>query len=190
MERCFIATKESKWLKDYNNYREKAKQQRKFADEFFKEKGIDGQHYLISGNGMMNRPFEEFGKKNIRLSIEPTENNLDKFEKILSKVGKYGLCEFRKNSSINKEFQQRCIDEKVVINLWEPDIRDYFKNLRWKGCSYQGFKYKGTWYMKLESEFLKEDDTPEGFKEIKASEYYMVKEKMEEEKKGKDDEQK
>lgn len=176
MERCFIATEESKWLKDYNSYLDKAKQQREFINKFFEEKGIDGESYLIGGNGFVNQPFEKWEEKNITLSIEPTENNLKKFGKVLNKVGRHGLCKFRKNSSINTELAQRCIDEKIVINLYEPDIRDYFESIRWTRTGWQGFKYEDNWYIKIESEFLKEDDTPEGFREIKLSEYYKVKE--------------
>jgi hypothetical protein len=101
---------------------------------------------------------------------------------MLNKPDEYNMCKFRKNSSINKEIQQRCIDEKVVINLYEPDIRDYFSSIRWNRAGYQAFFYKDNWYVKIESENLKEDDTPEGFKEIKASEYYRVKEVRESEK--------
>lgn len=180
MERCFIATEESKWLKDYNSYLEKAKQQREFVNKFFEEKGIDGESYLLGGDGFVNQPFEKWEEKNITLSVEPTENNLNKFGRMLNKANKHGVCKFRKNSSVNTELAQRCVDEKIVINLYEPDIRDYFKELRWNRCGYQAFLYKDTWYIKIESEFLKEDDTPEGFKEIKLSEYYKIKEKREE----------
>lgn len=182
MERCFAATEESKWLKDYNNYLEKAKQQREFVNKFFREKGIESEEYMVGANGFMNVPFEERNKSNISLSIKPTENDLEKYGKTINKPGKYGLCKFRKTSAILKEFQEECIDKRVPINLWEPDIRDYFEHLHWNRCSQRGFKYEGNWYIKIESEFLKEDDTPQGFKEIKASEYYMVKEKREEDK--------
>lgn len=185
MERCFIATKESKWIKDYNSYIEDTKQQRKFADKFSKEKGIDGQHYQIGGNGGINRPFGEYEKDRIILSIESTESNLNKFGKMLNKPNEYNMCKFRKNSSINKEFQQRCVDEKIIINLYEPDIRDYFQSLHWTRTGYQAFPYKNNWYVKIESENLKEDDTPEGFEEIKLSEYYRIKEIRESEKKEK-----
>ncbi len=124
----------------------------------------------------MNRPFEEYEKKNITLSVETTENNLNKFGKMLGKPDKYDMRQFRKNSSISKELQQRCIDERVVVNLYEPDIRDYFKSLHWTRAGYQAFFYKDNWYVKIESKNLKEDDTPEGFKEVKASEYYRIKE--------------
>jgi hypothetical protein len=76
MERCFIATKESKWLKDYNTYIQDTNQQKKFINKFFKEKGIDGQHYQIGGDGSINRPFDECEKDRIVLSIESAESNL------------------------------------------------------------------------------------------------------------------
>lgn len=174
MERYFIATKESKYLKDYNEYTEKIETQRKFINKFFEEKEIDGNKYIVGGDGRVNIPFEEWNKSKITLRIEPTENNLNKFSRMLRTSDRYGLCAFRKNSNMAKQFAKQCIDEKIVVNLYSPRIGDYFNDLCYYGCKSQHFIYTDIFYIKVDSEGLKENDTPNGFTEIKASEYYKI----------------
>jgi ABC-type lipoprotein release transport system permease subunit len=96
MERCFIATKESNFIKDYEEYVKLAEKQRKFVKEFAKKHGIEGTKYYVSGNGFVNSPFEEHNKEEITLCIEPTKNDLKKFGKMLKKPNKHGLCGFKK----------------------------------------------------------------------------------------------
>jgi hypothetical protein len=174
MERCFIVTKESKYFKDYNVYKEKEETQRKFINIFFNEKGIDGKHYVISGDGFVNTPFNDNSKDKIKLSVDPTENNMNKFKQMLCKPNKYGLCDFKKNSIIGKEFAQKCIDEKIIINLYKPIPRNYFKSLSYYGYRYQEFLHNEILYLKIESEYLDSNEIPEGFEEIKISEYYKI----------------
>jgi len=179
MERSFIATKESKYNIDLHKYMVLVEQQRKFVKKFFIDKGIETTAYLVGGDGFMNRPFNEYEMKSIRLSIEPSENDLINFKKILCKPNKnHGLCTFKKNSSISKEFSQKCVDEQTVINLYSPRISDYFESLGYNGCSYTQFKYDDNLYIKIDSEYLGDSDTPEGFNEIKLSDFYIAKEKF------------
>lgn len=181
MERCFIVKKESEYYKDLEGYYKLENQQKKFINKFFKEKDIEAESYRVGGNGCINQPFNEYGKKDIKLEIIPTDKDLINFSKILCKSNRYGLCAFKKNSSISKEFAQRCIDEQVVINLYSPRISDYFVSLGngIYGCGYQTFKYKDILYIKVSSDYLKDEDTPKGFKEIRLSEYYKIKEETE-----------
>lgn len=178
MERCFVITKDSQYSNALSLYWENEKAQKGFIKNYFKEKGIDGETYYMGGDGAINCAFEEYDKDDIYLCIEPTENNLFKFKKMLCKTNKHGLCRFKRASTIAKEFAQRCIDSKIVINLWAPRINDYFKSLQYGllGCIQEGFKQDGVIYAKIQSENLKSDDTPEGFNEIKCSEYFKVKE--------------
>lgn len=181
MERCFIATKDSELFKDFDTYQEKAEVQRKFIKKFFIEKGIEGTCYHMSGTGIVGQPFDKDEKSNIGLSIEATEVNINKFNKMLCKPNQYKLCAFKKNSSMAKEFAQKCVDNKIIINLYEPDLRDYFKSLGYKGYTYERFIHEGELYIRISSEYLKEDDIPRGFKVIKASEYYKILESLKEE---------
>jgi hypothetical protein len=184
MERAFIATKESKYVQDYDKVMDLAKQQRKFVAAFLKEIGAEATRFYLHGNGMVGVPFKEYEKSDIILSIIPTDNDLIKFGKILSKPDQHDLCSFRRNSKIGKEFAQKCVDEEIIINLHHLDFRDYFESLGFAAYSMQQFKQDENFYIKLISEYLKEDDTPVGFTEIKISEFYRIKEEYEKENGG------
>lgn len=179
MEKSLIVNKESKYYKDLMQYIECSEQQRKFVFKFLKEKGIEAERYYIGGDGMCNCAFDKYLKGNIRLHILPTENDLNKFGKMLTKADTYGLQTFKKNSVITKDFADRCINEKIIINLLEPDFRDYFKSIDWQAYSYKQFEYNSQLYLKITSEALKADDIPEGFTEIKLSEFYKAMEEYE-----------
>lgn len=182
MERCFIATKESKYFKDCEEYFKKAEKQSNFVKRFFNEKGIEGSKYIVGGNGCVNVPFSDFEKSKIGIKIESTENNLNKFNKMLCKPDKYNLRQFKKNSKVSKEFAQKCVDEEIVINLYQPRIGDYFDSLGFNGYSYQRLYNDEQYYIKIESEYLKEDEILNGFIEIKDSEFYIMKENLENDK--------
>lgn len=183
MERSFVVEKESKYAKAFDEYIKGSEQQREIINKFFNKKGIESNEFIVSGDGFINIPFGEDSKSDIALYINPTENDLIKFGKLLKKPNKnHGLCGFKKNSNITKEFAQSCIDNKVVINLYKPRVSDYFISILYRGCNLQQFQHNDNMYLKISSDYLKEDDTPEGFKEIKLSEYYKIKEEYEENK--------
>lgn len=179
MERAFIATKESKYVQDYDSYIDLLNRQKDFVNKFCKDNNIEANEYLVRGNGFVNQPFKECSKKDISFSIIPTANDLNNFSKMLTKPDKYELFSFKKNSKIAKDFAQKCIDEQIVINLYSPKPRDYFKSMSYMAYSYQQFEYDDTFYIMIKSEYLEEDDTPDGFVEIKMSEFYKVKEEYE-----------
>lgn len=180
MERSFIITEESKLLKSFNNYFEMAENQKKFVHNFLTEKGIEGNKFLVSGNGFCNIPFSERHKHEIGLYILPTENDNQKFGKWLKIPHKHhGLCGFKANSEISKEFAQKCVENKIVINLDKPQIRDYLSSLGWHRYAWRFFKHNEKHYLHVRSEYLKKDDLPEGFIEIKLSEFYRVFEEAE-----------
>lgn len=179
MERCFIVSKESKLYKDLDQYRQLEKSQIQFINKFFKEHEIESEMFRVSGNGMVNQPFNENCKSDIKLSIIPTKNDIDKYGKYLSKPDKHDLCSFKKNSKVANDFAQKCVDEKVIINLYRPRVGDYFKSISYHGCNTGYFELDDKFYLRVKSDFLKEDDTPEGFTEILKSEYYKAQEEME-----------
>ncbi|APC41550.1 hypothetical protein [Clostridium estertheticum] len=181
MERSFMVTKESKYLQDLNKVIVFSEQQREFVKKFFIEEEIETSVYMMGGNGFMNCSFEEYNKKGIRLSIQPSENDLIKFCKMLCKPDENNLYAFKKSSKISKEFSQKCVNEKIVINLSGPRISDYFESLGCYGCSYSQFPNGENLYIKVESKHLKETDVVEGFIEIKLSDFYIAKEKFESE---------
>ena len=67
----------------------------------------------------------------------------------------------------------------MIINPSEPDLRDYFKTMRWRGYRRELFKRNDIWYLKVVNDEIKENDIPEGFEEIKLSEYFCLKEQNE-----------
>lgn len=180
MEKSFIVNKESQYHKDIDKYIELSKQQSEFVEIFCKEHNIEAKEFCVGGDGLMNRPFEDWYKDDIKFSIIPTENDLNNHSKMLRKPDSYGLCTFKKKSKLAKIFAQRCVDEKIIINLYSYRISDYFKSLSYHGCNYSRFVLDDIMYLKVKSDYLKEDDIPEGFIEIKNSEFYKKLEEFEE----------
>lgn len=175
MERAFYITKESKYYKDLNRYIEMTKNQKSQVFKFLEENNIQAEKYYVRGDGMCNCPFGEFDKDDIRLYIIPTENDLQTIGKQLCRVvNDNGLCQFRANSKISKKFAQYCVDNEVIINILELDLRDYLKSINWMGYSQRKFPWKDGYYLKVTSDLLKEDDNPEGFVPIKLSEFYKA----------------
>ena len=177
MERSFIATKESKYYIDLHKYMGLLERQRKFVDTFFSEKEIESIKYIMSGDGFINIPFDQEDVKDITLSIKPSENDVINFKTIICKPNKiHGLSAFKKSSNISKEFSQKCIDEKIIINLSSPRISDYFESLGYSGYEYTQFEYDNNLYIKVDSKYLGEADIPEGFIDIRLSDFYIAKE--------------
>lgn len=172
MERAFLVTKESKYYKDLEEYLNMVNEQKKFINKFFKNNNINAKKYNVGGNGSCNSPFSEDSKKDIFLRIVPTEEDLNLYEKQLTKADQYNLRRFKSNSKIGKLFAQECIDNKVIINILSLDLRDYFK-IDWiYGYSFQRVPCQEGYYLNISSEGLKEDDNPVGFTPIKLSEFY------------------
>ena len=174
MERAFYITKESKYCKDLNRYIKMVESQKSHVRQFLKENNIEAVQYVVSGDGMCNCAFNEWGKDGIRLRIVPIGKDLETIGKQLTKPDKYGLYKFRSNSKISKKFAQYCVDNEVVINILGLDLRDYLKSINWMGYSQQKFPWKDGYYLKVTSELLKEDDVPEGFIPIKLSEFHTA----------------
>lgn len=182
MEKAFKIESNAKYYIDLEEYIANADQQRTLIAEFLENKGIEATKYRVGANGSVNKPFEEYLKDEIVLDILPTEKDKENFAKMLRKENDYGLCGFKKKSKLNKEFQDYCIETKMIINLYQPDLRDYLKSLDWYKYSRSIVKHEETWYLKVQSDLLKDDDIPEGFTEIKISEFYKVVEASKEDK--------
>lgn len=181
MERAFKLNKESDYVKRLHQCKEYDKQQRDFIVRFFEEHGIESTYFKMGGNGGVNCPFKEYEKKSISLYISD-DSDLEKFSNMLCKPVYYGdkkMLQFKKNSKIAKEFTDRCIEEQIIINIHKPSPRDYFENL-WSGYSYTQLEYEDILYLKIDSNNLSENELPEGFEEIKISEFYKIMEEYDE----------
>lgn len=182
MERAFIVNEGSPYFKDYQKYKNDLNVQREFVNKFCKEKGIESNAFLVSGSGLVGIPFEERNVHEIRLGILPTKADKENFGQYLTVPKREGLCDFKANSRIAKEFAKRCVDEKIVINVWKPRLADCFKSVRWSANKYRFFEHNSTYYASIDSDYLDKNETPEGFTEIKMSELYEVVEAIQQEK--------
>lgn len=185
MEKFYIVTNED-FLKKIQDFNAHAEERRLLINEFFEKYGIVGNAYHISGDGFVNKPFEESQKGCIRLYIEDREENNQKFGRELLKPAKLFrdsdvmMRKFRANSKTLKEFQNLCIDRNIVINNYPIREGDYFRELHMGGYSVSRFEYNGKMYLKMYTSRY-DDITPEqeGFDEIKGSEYFNSLEEFE-----------
>lgn len=186
MEKFYIVSNEQ-FLKEISDYRIHAKERQKLIKTFFKEKGIVGEEYHISGTGQINVPFTDTNKSNIRLYVEDCNSNNEKFGKELLKPVKL-FCDsdvkmrkFRANSKTLKEFQNLCIDAKIVINNHPIRVGDYFKELHFGGYSITRFEHNGKYFLRIATDRTDITITPEydGFDEIKGSEFFKALEESE-----------
>ncbi|AUN01514.1 TPA: hypothetical protein ACXDAY_002205 [Clostridium botulinum] len=185
MEKAYLVQESSEYYKDVLKYIQPDKEQSKFVFSFLDKNNIQAERYYLCGDGCCNKPFLQEDKGDISLSIIPTDEDKEKLSKSLCKPDQYGLCSFKKNSKIGKEFAQYCIDNKIIINLLKPRIGDYFEskspnNLSLGGYRLSQFEVGDNLYVKLDSHKINEETkTPEGFVEIKLSEFYKKLEEYE-----------
>jgi len=174
MDRAFKVLPDSDYGKKMEKLRENTKKQKEFVYGFLKEKWIEAtEGYYLTGDGFVNVPYKDHEKGDITLYIVPTESDLEKFGKMLKKPIQEKLQGFKKNSAIMKELANKCIEEKVIININEPWLRDYFK-LSWQAYNSSRFSCEEGLFIKINSDQLKAEDNPEGFEEIKLSEFYGI----------------
>lgn len=172
MERAFLVTKDSNYYKDVQKYVGMVQKQKQQVADFEKSVDIEANEYAVTGDGGCNCPFDEFDKSEIRFYIVPTKKDKTKFQKQLLKPMLNGLSQFRRNGKISREFQQYCVDNKVIINILQPDLIDYLKSIDWAGYTRQMIECDEGYYLKVTSELLKEYDNPKGFIPIPMSEFY------------------
>lgn len=181
MERFYIV-KNEKYLESIKRDQELSQKRNAFVKKFFEENGIDGSTYILHGNGRMNIPFQECDKKGICLEIEDTDNNNEQYGSQFKVSRHEGMQAFRKSSSLLKKFQDECIQNETVINLFETRTGDYFKGIEMGGYSHSLFMSDGELLLRVTTErYNRQDFSPkfEGFNEIKASEFFTAKERYE-----------
>lgn len=183
MERAFIVSKEVGFGKELKDYYKKAQHRYDKVISFLRIHNIEAKCIYLCGDGFCNCAFDENYKNEISLGIVPTKEDTHLLKGILGKECEEGLRFLRRNSKIMREFQQYCVDEKIIINLNKPDLWDYFESFQFKRHHRAIFGLDGVYYLKVSSEFLKEDDIPEGMTPIKLSEYYAKLEEFQEKEK-------
>ena len=178
----FYMIKNKKILDAVAIYKKNYKERNKFIVDFYSSHGIDGNQYYLGGDGPINKPFTDTWKKHIVLHVENTTNNLSKFATEFKRSRKFDdLYEFKKTSKILKEFQEECINKKVIINLEKVYWGDYFKDLCYKLYSYTTFSYDGILYLGITCNSLEQFEPKcDGVIEINGSEFYKKLEKKKE----------
>ena len=182
IEKYYIVTNQ-KYLQGREAYYKAEKERRALINEFFDKHGIESEHYLLFGNGLVNSSFTDLDKRDIKLRIDDTNKTREKFKEHLKKGAFHqNMAEFKKNSTIMKELQEECVSRGIVINNHSPKPRDFFYEIRYIGYSYQEFEHRGTLYLKVvidREASLTLNPGEEGFTEIKGSEYHAALEELE-----------
>lgn len=156
MEKYFIVTEKSDLYKEYFNYKDNAKLVRDHYKEFKKENDIEAKEYYAT-NGY--------------LYIVPTQNDLERFDSFLKVPLKNGLRAFKANSKINKTWI-KSLEEKGLKVLDKPFLPFCFRTL-YGSTRTRLFNIDKTIYCSIEAE-IDINECPEGFIEIKASEFYKI----------------
>lgn len=160
MEKFFTVKEGSSLYKDFWNWFNSIKKNNDIVTEFFREHEIEATKYV---------PGNEY------LGIVPTDSDLVKFEKQLSKKeSNQGLRFFRKNSAIGKAWIERAADMKF---RYKPMPVWYGKDVAVGKSSSRLFDYDGTLYCSISADTINVSD--DIFTEIKGSEFYKVMEAIE-----------
>ena len=89
---------------------------------FLKLHNIKSSYYNVGGCGVLDEPFYEESKRRINLAIEMNENIKEQLcEKSYEDEHGNKLYILKNNSEILKEFQDYCIKEKIIVNLYNSD---------------------------------------------------------------------
>ena len=161
MERYFIVNKEHHIYKEYFEWKDCANKLAKKFNEFKNKTGIETNLFV---------PQKE-------LLIVPNNNDLKICEKVLYKKDYgHGLRGFKKNSSFNKLWEELTKD---IVFKYKPTL--FYDFPIFGKTRTRIFDYKNKVYCSLDTDYLtKETKIPQGYKEIKASEFYKVIEDIEE----------
>lgn len=157
MEKFFIVTDKSRLKKDYEDYLENSKKVNELAKEFMDAHGFETHHYGVRGDIFF---------------IVPTREDKVNFSNQLYKDSQgNGLVGFKKNSKMGKAWIDLLEDKKITVQD-KPSLPLYFSTFFGRSSS-RLFKVKDIVYCSIDANTQKIDN-PEGFEEIKASEFYKI----------------
>lgn len=157
MEKYYIVTPSSPIHKEYMDYKAMSKKVNTAFAEFAKEQGFETHEYYQSAQ---------------RLYICPTEGDVNKFGKYFKKDTP-GL--FKKNSPLTKAWVDKC----KVLGLKSPNKPNLAFEFRVFGrTSSRLFMINNVLYASFRADC--DFENLDGFKEIKASEFFKIIEEYEE----------
>lgn len=156
MDKFYIITDECNYKNDYLEYKKNLVVINEAVKEFFNTNNIDTKEYYVDSNN---------------LYIVPTNKDLETYDKMLNKPVQQGLRAFKKNSKMYKSFYKKIKDENIKI-LSMPSIWMYMSGMYGHMRTTTSL-VEETMYLKLSIDYEREVNE-KGFKEIKASEYYLA----------------
>lgn len=156
MERYFQVTGQSDLYNQYMEYKNNQQVIHNISKEFMTTQEIETDTYANQSNTFY---------------IVPTEKDLEKFGKSLCKSIGEGLRAFNANSKVSKAWV-KTLEEKQITIKHKPYVGFSFKNCLGKNRS-RIFAIGSVVYCSFENEY-EFYDTPEGFIEIKASEFWKI----------------
>lgn len=184
MEKAFKLPVGTKLHAEYKGFFNNQREQMKLIKKFFLWNGIETTQYCLAGDGRRNVPFDKEDQSKITLGIAPIGGDLEKFGKELKKANAFGVCNFRKNSILLTGFQEFCVEEKMVVNLMEPDLSDHFDSIVVPSYVRHLIPIGEDYLLRVECDQLRDGDLPEGAESIPLSEFYRQLEILESQEKG------
>ncbi len=154
MERFFEVTPASALHKEWIEYKENDRRVREQFKKFAGEQGISADEYYVADDSVF---------------IVPTEADKEKFGNALLRPLENGLCQFRKASKVSKAWVQGLKDADLKV-IRKPMLMLYLKARQGRFRS-RLFDQDGSVYCSMDP---CGDDTPEGFQEMKGSEFYKL----------------
>lgn len=156
MKRYFQVTDQSDLYNEYMEYKNSEKVMHTFSQLFMNAQGIETDSFAYQGDTFY---------------IIPTEKDLEKFGNSLCKPLANNLRAFKANSIIGKAWV-KLLEVKQIKIVHKPHVGFSFKNCLGKNRS-KIFAIDSIVYCSFENEY-DFNDTPEGFVELKASEFWKI----------------
>lgn len=159
MEKYFIVTEESQLHKDWFAYKKNSAAVRELIKAFFSEHGIESNEFYAADDAIY---------------IVPSEKDKGTFNSLLCAPLENGLRQFKKTSKISKAWVKTLKDAGLRV-FGKPMLILYFRSLGGRFKS-RLFDLNGILYCSLDPVH---GEAPEGFVEMKASEFFKIIEESE-----------
>ena len=155
MEKYFTVTEESSLHKDWFAYKENREKVNELYKQFAEQVGIDSREYHLTDKV---------------LYIVPTEKDTVNFSPFLCNPINDGLCKFKASSKIAKGWVKALKDAELKV-IRRPMVILYLKSMGGGRFRNRLFDHNGVLYCSIDPAG---EGAPEGFNEIKASEFYKI----------------
>lgn len=164
MEQYFEITNQSSRYKEYFDYLEADEACRKAAKEFLEENNIHTKYYAIFGGA---------------LCIDDNQKNRDKYGNQLKKYGENRTVAFKKTSKIGRAWT-----ESGIKGVHKPHVSFFFADASYSTRT-RLFHVGEKLYCSIDCmDRSTKVKTPQGFIEMKASEFYKIVEDVENDDEG------